>query len=223
VTQAMLIDLHNHTRLRSPCSQLDPDELIILAKGRGLDGICFTEHDETWPEAELAELRARHNFLVLGGMEVNTEHGHFLVFGVPRYEYGMHRLEYLREVVERWGGVMIAAHPFRNTVYKGGVYRAYGPGLTVEEGVRRPAFRFCEALETLNGNRPDAENAFARRVAEALGLPQVGGSDAHLPDEVGRFATEFDRPIRSASDLISEIRAGRCRPVDLRILASKEA
>ncbi len=219
----MLIDLHNHTRLRSPCSQLDPDELIILAKGRGLDGICVTEHDETWPEAELAALRARHGFLVLGGMEVNTEHGHFIVFGVPRYEYGMHRLEYLREAVDRWGGVLIAAHPFRNTVYKGGVYRAYGPDLTVAEGMRRPAFGRCDALETLNGNRPDAENAFARKVAEALGKPQVGGSDAHLPAEVGRFATEFDHPIRSVTDLILAVRAGRCRPVDLRILANKEA
>ncbi len=219
----MLIDLHNHTRLRSPCSQLDPDELIILAKGCGLDGICITEHDETWPEAELARLRVRHNFLVLGGMEVNTEHGHFIVFGVPRYEYGMHRLEFLKAAVDRWGGVMIAAHPFRNTVYKGGVYRAYGPGLTVEEAMRRPAFGLCDALETLNGNRPDAENAFARQVAEALGKPQVGGSDAHLPEEVGRFATEFDRPIRSVADLILEIRAGRCRPVDLRIPACKEA
>ncbi len=214
----MLIDLHNHTRLRSPsCSRLDPDELVTLAKGRGVHGICITEHDDTWPKEELAALSARHNFLVLGGMEVNTEQGHFLVFGVPRYEYGMHRLEYLREVVEKHRGVLIAAHPFRNTVYKGGVHRAYSPDLTVEAGAQRPAFRLCDALETLNGNRPDAENAFARKVAEALGKPQVGGSDAHLPAEVGRFATEFDDPIRSVADLVEAIRAGRCRPVDLRV------
>jgi hypothetical protein len=37
---------------------------------------------------------------------------------------------------------------------------------------------------------------------------------------VGICATEFERPIRTIDDLVSELRAGRCRPVDFRARAT---
>ncbi len=92
----MLIDLHAHTRPISWDSDLTPDELVESAKAAGLDGICLTEHDYFWEPAEARALAKRHNFLVLPAVEVNTENGHILVYGLDKYEYGMHLIEQAR-------------------------------------------------------------------------------------------------------------------------------
>ncbi len=64
--------------------------------------------------AETAAVQARrHSFLVIPGVEVNTEDGHMLVFGIDRYVYGMHRMRDLSTLVEKAGGVIVAAHPYR--------------------------------------------------------------------------------------------------------------
>ena len=76
----MLIDLHCHTKVHSPCSALTPDALVRAAQARGLDGVCITEHDALWPLAEIEILTRTMQFLVLRGMEVTTEVGHVLVF-----------------------------------------------------------------------------------------------------------------------------------------------
>ena len=43
----------------------------------------------------------------------------------------------------------------------------------------------------------------------------TGASDAHRLGDLGTFATEFERPVRTLDDFISELRAGRFRSVVL--------
>src|SRR3989304_311493 len=104
----MLIDLHTHTHPLSHDSLLSPDDLIDAAKEAGLDGVCLTEHDFFWEPETAADLSRRHNFLVIPGIEVNTEDGHIVVFGLEKYVYGMHRMRELAALVEQAGGGMIA-------------------------------------------------------------------------------------------------------------------
>jgi hypothetical protein len=49
----------------------------------------------------------------------------------------------------------------------------------------------------------------AARVAARLGLPCTAGSDAHRVDEVGKWVTDFERPIENELELVEELRAGR--------------
>src|SRR3972149_2451684 len=107
----MLIDLHAHSRSLSWDSDLDADELVERARAAGLDGLCLTEHDYFWDAAELRALGRRHDFLVLPGVEINTEDGHFLCFGIDRYVYGMHRSRELAAHVARAGGACIPPPP----------------------------------------------------------------------------------------------------------------
>ena len=72
------------------------DELIEGSKSLGLDGICLTDHDSFWTDDEVQNLSIKHDFLVLPGCEINTESGHVLVFGLKRYEFGMHRAAFLQ-------------------------------------------------------------------------------------------------------------------------------
>jgi hypothetical protein len=37
----------------------------------------------------------------------------------------------------------------------------------------------------------------------------VAGSDAHMPMEVGRYATVFEKELESEEDMLVELRAGR--------------
>jgi len=208
----MLIDLHTHTKRHSWDSTLSPDELVDLAKARGLDGVCLTEHDYFWEHGEVRDLSLRHNFLVIPGCEITTETGHILCFGLETYSYGMHRWDELATHVATAGGAMVAAHPYRRQVpWNKQTPEAYAQAL--ERAVLHPLYPVCHALEGLNGRGREAENGFSGALAARLSLPATGGSDAHQPEDVGSYATAFDRRITSLADLIAELQAGRYRAV----------
>ena len=204
----MLIDLHTHTHPLSHDSLLSPDELIEAAKAANLDAVCLTEHDFFWDHAEASALSKRHDFLVIPGIEVNTEDGHIVVFGLDRFVYGMHRMHELARMAEAAGAVMIAAHPYRRQLpfelrHEGDWTQA------LERAVANPALAHVTAIETHNGRGTDRENAFSAEVATRLSLPTTGSSDAHERKDIGRAATQFDRKITNLEDLITALRAGR--------------
>jgi predicted metal-dependent phosphoesterase TrpH len=210
----LLIDLHTHTQPLSHDSLLTADDLIDLAKQASLDGVCLTEHDFFWEPEKVAELRSRHNFLVIPGIEVNTEDGHIVVFGLGHYVYGMHRIHELSALVEAVEGIMIAAHPYRRQLPF--ELRNEGDWLeAIERAIANPAYAHAHAIESQNGRGSRRENAFAAEVASRLGARAVAASDAHAPADVGRCATEFERPITGLQGLITELKAGRFSPVDL--------
>jgi PHP family Zn ribbon phosphoesterase len=100
---------------------------------------------------------------------------------------------------------MIAAHPFRG-------FKTFGIGqlqMTVEQACRRRGLEFVDAVEIENGKLSADENDMARKVAEKLGLPGIGGSDAHRVDEVGKTLTVFEKEIRNERELVQELHAGR--------------
>jgi hypothetical protein len=72
---------------------------------------------------------------------------------------------------------------------------------------------FPIGIEVLNGRTPQKYNRIALETSFTTGLPGLGGSDAHTPEEVGRFATFFPDDIQTTRDLIRAIRTGRTLPV----------
>ncbi len=211
-TGGFVIDLHVHTSPASPCSSVTVDELIQEAKRIGLSGICLTDHNHVWEQAQVENLRKRHNFLVLAGTEITTDQGDVLVFGLQRGTDEIIPLEKLREEVLRAGGFMIAAHPFRGFL----TFGVRQLGLTPEKAADRPLFKFVDAVEVLNSRVSDEENAFAAKVAAALRLHTTGGSDAHTTSELGLYGTRFSRPISDESDLIAALKSGDYQPVAFR-------
>jgi len=200
------VDLHTHTRFGSNCSHMEPSQLVQRAKEVGLDAVCITEHNAPWEEDAIRALSEETGFRLLGGLEVSTELGDVLVFGLqPRLLAGS-RIEDLRRLVAEQGGVMIAAHPFRH-------YSRPGAVMDVEEAAALPIFRWVDAIEVFNGTSPWPEMEFGRAVLQRLGLPGAGGSDAHSPLGVGRCYTAFEREVASVTELVTELKAGRFRAV----------
>ena len=194
----MLIDLHCHTAPLSSCSALDVGQLVDLARARGLDGICLTEHDRAWPEEELAELRRSLAFPIFAGVELTTDMGHVLAFGLSPGGLSAVASEAFA-AAQREGALLFLAHPARDGLLR----------------VNAETVRYFESVEAINGSDSRLQNMAATGLASGFRLPGIGGSDAHTGDEVGRAATRFERPVQTNGDLLTELRAGRYSAVAL--------
>jgi len=207
----MLIDLHAHTWPYSDDSDLKPEELIQQAKRSGLDGICFTEHDWHWKEEDVARLSREHDFPIFRGIEISSDEGHLLAFGLAEYKFGMHHAEFVRRLVDEVGGALILAHP-----YRGRVRYNPNPDQLVDSVCKNHIFDLVDAVEVLNGRSNDKENNFARKLCRTLHLKGVGGSDAHSFSDIPSCATLFEKRISNIAELVTELKEGRFRAVDLR-------
>jgi hypothetical protein len=216
----MKIDLHLHTLYGSACAYMDPDQLINQAKSIGLDGVCITEHNQIWEREAIENLQKKHDFLVIGGVEVSTDLGEILAFGLHEPVLEIYSARELRKMVDEAGGFMIMAHPFRSEpeLFSSNsplVFKESGPfprHLKRIEG--RPVFDLVDALEVYNGRAGFNETAFTEAAAAHLNLGGTGGSDAHAVLGVGSCYTFFDVPIRNERDLISGFKQGRFYGVD---------
>ena len=204
----MRFDLHTHTRVFSGCSQLTPEELVERAKAVGLDGIVITEHDAQWSPEAVAELAEQSGLVVLTGMEVSTDLGHILAYGLPKFLPGIYRAKGLRQAADEVGAVLVQSHPLRLPVYVGGEYDGKH-GHQIDDLVKRPIYQLVDSIEIYNAGRPVAENSLAEELAERLGRKGIGAGDAHTLDAIGRCVTVFEEPIRTMADLVRELKAGR--------------
>jgi len=200
------VDLHTHTRFGSNCSYMEPGQLVQRAREVGLDAVCITEHNAPWEEEAIRDLSEESGFRLLGGMEVSTELGDVLVFGVREGLLAGSRIGDLRRLVDEQSGAMIAAHPFRCYSWPGAV-------MNVGEAAALPVFHWVDVVEVFNGTSPWPEVEFGCEVLERLSLRGVGGSDAHSPLSVGRCYTRFEREVASVQELVAELKGGRFRAV----------
>ena len=195
----MLVDLHCHTRPLSQCSALAPLQAAELARARGVDAICLTEHDRWWDEAELASLSAQAHIPIFSAVELTTDIGHVLAFGLPRPSAPLATVEAAFAASEAAGGVLFLAHPARDGLLK----------------VDHRTVEYFASVEALNGSDSRLQNIAATGLAHGFRLPGIAGSDAHTPAEVGRAATRFDGPIGSDPGLVAALRAGAYCAVSL--------
>ncbi len=198
----MLIDLHNHTLHLSLDSGLTLEALLTRAKERGLDGVCLTEHNALWQDtARLKDAANRHGIAIFLGMEVNTQYGHTLVYGVQAFRNSMFNFDELCRVVESEGGLMVLAHP-----------QWVGVG-------RKPTMdiigNYFHGIEVLNGEVSNDANDYVAGMATTLGKFGVGGSDSHSLAAVGKCATRFQNPVTTTAEMVEEMRAGRVSAVRL--------
>lgn len=204
------IDMHLHTTAGSADSNLRAPVLRERALALGLAGVHISEHFRVWQPSEAAALAADTGLVVLRGMEWNTELGHILVLGVGAYRPEIRRAADLRRYVDDHDGLMIAAHPFRHAFDPiPALWKAHkAVEITLDGARQHPVFELVDAVETLNGACTERENRFAAEVAACLGLPGIGGSDAHYAEDVGRAVTLFAHPVADERALVAAIRAG---------------
>ena len=112
-----ILDAHIHTVRGAADSALQPDDLLTEAQRIGLSGVNLTEHDRVWERYDWNKFRdemAEAGVYLNRGMEVSTDLGHIVVFGIDQYYGGIRSAERLREVCDEIGAFMSVAHPFRH-------------------------------------------------------------------------------------------------------------
>jgi len=210
----MILDLHLHSEASDDSRAPVEAYLKLLQRKRDerpLDGIVLTEHRQFDHARDFRALEDRYGILILNAAEVETDYGHVLVYGVNediarRFDFSDVRLPAQEVLSEVWrmGGVALPCHPGRPNV-----------GLCAHYETK-PVLNGVVAVEALNGGSKKGEDARVQELMAAHGYAGFGGSDSHLVSFVGICATEFARDIRTIDDLVGELRAGRCRPVDFR-------
>jgi predicted metal-dependent phosphoesterase TrpH len=207
-----VVDLHIHTTFGASDSQLDPDDLAAIAENLGLSGFTLTEHDRVWERHILDGYQSKHpGIIALAGMEVSTDLGHILAYGLPRYVSGIRRATELRRIADEFGAFLVVAHPFRHW-YDPVTHRRTGkepPEMTAHSLAQLPVLQLVDGIEVLNGANTERENRIAFEVALLMGKPGTGGSDAHSKSGIGIFTTVFDSGVETVAELVAEMHAGR--------------
>ncbi|MCD6310193.1 MAG: PHP domain-containing protein [Candidatus Eremiobacteraeota bacterium] len=200
---SMKIDIHSHTERYSPCSIISPPELVMATLSAGLDGLVITEHNRTWPARELRALRDSldlpEEFFLASGQEVDTDLGHVLIYGC-NINFGINR--HWREVIritKEERGAAVLAHPFR-----------WMPPVQKED-FENFLLEF-DAIEVMSANLNREAQEYGLEKAGSLGIPQVGGSDAHAKNMAGTYYTNFIDPVNTIEDLVRAIKTGRIKP-----------
>ncbi len=170
VIMEIKLDLHIHSE-RSPDGRMTLEEIVSLAKAKGLNGAAICDHDLALLEAPEFE-----DFLLIPGIEVSTQFGHllglFITGPVETRDFFQ-----AAETIHAQGGLAVLAHPFEHS----------------RDGSRlAPAVPALDGVEVWNSRAErkihDA-NRLAASFAQVCRLRPFGGSDAHCPQEVGNGFT----------------------------------
>lgn len=190
------IDLHVHTR-DSLDSHISLDDAARRCREEDLDGFAVTNHDffsdipSSW--------KKKTDLIILRGMEVSARGAHILALDInEETEIGLGILETVEKIHEQ-GGLAIIAHPYsvlRTWVNRREIEAA---GFDLVEVANAYQFPYGWMLERNT------------RLAEELGLPQTGGSDAHIPRTVGRAYTVLEVDERSEEGVLEALRKGKTR------------
>lgn len=193
------IDLHIHTHLGGD-SAIRPDEVVARARQVGLDAVCITEHHAYDLSAPFVQIATQENFPIFRGLEYRAEEGHLLIYGVPAGRGDLLPglpMQTAVDWVNRRGGAAVPAHPYQ----EGMVSRALGDRILGLKGIA--------AIETLNGSVRSDKNERAQWAARQMGLPGIGGSDAHGIQALGNAYTCFEDAFQTELELAQALRAGR--------------
>ena len=191
-------DLHCHS-IASDDSRASVEQYLkwikrLREKGSKIDGIVLTEHRQFDFSVDYSELSDNYQTVVLKGAELDTKHGHFLVYGVSKemteiIDFSDVNIDsfVLMEIAKQTGAIAIPAHPGRS-----------GIGLSewMKQGIQFPT---TDTVERLNGgNRPE-EAEIAQDLALKMDYRGTGGSDAHFVSAIAKCMTAFENEILKIS------------------------
>lgn len=194
----MFIDTHMHEMTFSKDSFLKLDEIVRIAKEKGLGAVCITDHDSMGIREYAAQYTEKTGFPVFVGIEFFSLQGDIVAFGIEDYPKERIPAQDFIDFVKAQGGVCFAAHPFRNN----------NRGL--EENLR--TVRGLDGLEVLNGSTSQEACKKAAEYALELGYFTLGSSDCHVPEKVGVCATYFPEEVKTLEEFIAAFKKGNMKP-----------
>ena len=180
-------DLHIHT-IFSPDASIHPKTIVEqLFAHPHIKAAAITDHNTVRGYQKVSELaKAYPDILIIPGVEISSFGGDLILLGITEIPPQPWTVENVIDFAHERGGLVVAAHP----------YRVYGLGDSAKNYE-------IDAVEVLNGGCSRQLNMLAERLARAMALPGVAGSDAHRAEELWAVYTE----IQASTDLDEILRA----------------
>lgn len=194
----MLIDTHLHEKKYSSDSFISLAEIVEKAILMGLDGVCITDHESNAIYEEAAQLSRKTGFLIITGAEILTKEGDMTVFGLAELPDQMLHGAELVQRVNQAGGIAICSHPYRQN------NRGMGDSI-----IDLP---MVWGIEAFNGSTPHHLNIQAFELSSELNTAALGASDAHVIEQVGKFATWMPDWVRDEKSFIHAVKQGMTMP-----------
>lgn len=194
----MLVDMHLHELTYSDDSHISLDEIVTLAKARGLDAVCITDHDSMGLKAYAEEYSEKTGFPVFVGVEYFSLQGDITAWGIDSFPGHRIDAQMFIDQVNLAGGFCVSCHPFRNN----------NRGL--EDNLRR--VKGLHGVEVLNGSASLEANRTALKYCKDLGLKPIGASDAHTSGQVGKYVTYLPEMVYTLKDFVDQLRNGPTLP-----------
>ena len=193
----MFIDLHMHENTYSSDSLLSLQEIVGIAKQKGLGAVCITDHDNMGLKEYAAKYSKETGFPIFVGVEYYSLQGDIVAFGIDEFPGERIPAQDFIDIVKAQGGICFSAHPFRNN------NRGLEENLAVVKGL--------DGVEVLNGSTSPEGNLKAVQYANALNLITIGVSDCHVPEKVGVYATYFPRQVKTLEEFIAVFKEGNLK------------
>lgn len=187
------IDLHVHS-VYSQDSCVTFEDAVRRCHEEGLDGFAFTDHDAM---AEFPVRKAEEGGVVfIPGVEISAVGAHVLAFDINELVPMELPISETVDRIHDQGGIAIVAHPYS-------VFRTWVSAREIEEAG-------FDCVEVANA----AQFPYGMMVkkneelAERLGLPMTGGSDAHIPRTIGRAYTILEAEAGDIEGVLGALRKG---------------
>lgn len=194
----MLVDMHLHERTFSHDSFLSMKEIVDIAKRRGLDAVCITDHDDMGMKDLVQEYSEELGFPIFVGVEFFSLWGDITAWGIDSIPDHRIDAQPFIDMVNASGGFCVSCHPFRNN----------NRGL--EDNLRR--VKGLHGVEVLNGSTSMEANRTALRYCRELGLKAIGGSDAHNTVQVAKYVTWLPEKVTVLEDFVAQLRSCDTKP-----------
>ena len=194
----MLVDMHLHECTYSTDSFLHLEEIVSIARQKGLDAICITDHDSMGLR-ERAEAYSREiGYPIFVGVEFFSLWGDITAWGIDGIPDQRVSAQDFIDLVREKDGFCVSCHPFRSN------NRGLREHLRDVHGL--------DGVEVLNGSTPLEENRTALRFCRELGLKAIGASDAHVPEQVGKYVTWLPETVTTLTDFVTALHTLETRP-----------
>lgn len=194
----MLVDMHLHESTYSLDSHINLEQIVTLARQKGLDAVCITDHDSMGLREYAAEYAKKVDFPIFVGVEYYSLQGDITAWGIDTFPDHRIDAQIFIDQVNAAGGFCVSCHPFRNN--KRGL----------EENLRR--VHGLHGVEVLNGSADWEANRTALRFCRELGLKAIGASDAHTTGQIGKYVTWLPEKVTTLADFVAQLRQRDTRP-----------
>ena len=174
---------------------------MAVARARGLDGICITDHDSMGLKAHAEQYSRETGFPIFVGVEYYSLWGDITAWGIDGFPLERVAAQEFIDHVRGQGGFCVSCHPFRDN------NRGLAGHLRDVKGLN--------GVEVLNGSTSAEHNLQALEYCRELKLSPIGASDAHWLSQLGKYATWLPEKVDNLADFVRILHTGECRPAIL--------